>query len=152
MAVDVPALHPVPDGPVAYRQRLRWLGPLLALLVPFVALVSAAVIAEAVDCTGRACAAKGAGVFTLTLGSLPTAMLVGIPFEGGSARYLLAVLDQHRGVAGGRRRRRAARHASRAVATWRDWWREYLLLAGAMWCGVLLALAVVAVALGGNLL
>ena len=113
--------------------------------------MSAAVIAEAVDCTGRACAAKGAGVFTLTLGSLPTAMLVGIPFEGGSARYLLAVSTSTAvwlvvGAVAGQRATRAA------VATWRDWWREYLLLAGAMWCGVLLALAVVAVALGGNLL
>ncbi len=151
MAVDVPALHPVPDGPVAYRQRLRWLGPLLALLVPFVALVAAAVVAEAVECTGRACATKGAGVFTLTLGSLPTAMLVGIPFEGGSARYMLAVSTSTAvwlvvGAVAGQRATRAA------VATWRDWWREYLLLAGAMWCGVLLALAVVAVVLGGNLL
>jgi hypothetical protein len=149
MVVDVPALHPVPDGPVAYRQRLRWLGPLLALVVPFVALVLAALIAEGVECTGRSCAVKGATVFSLTLGGLPSALLLGIPFEGGSVRYLLAVSTSTAiwlvvGAVAGQRATRAA------VATWRDWWREYLLLAGALWLGVLAALALIALVLGGG--
>jgi hypothetical protein len=137
----------VPDGPVAYRQRLRWLGPLLALLLPFVALLVAAGVAEGVDCTGRGCAAKGATVFSLLLGALPTAMLLGIPFEGGTSRYLLAVSTSTAlwlvvGAVAGRRATQAA------VASWRDWWREYLLLAGGIWLGVVAALALVATVLG----
>lgn len=147
MAVNVPALHPVPDGPVAYRQRVRRYGPLAALALPAGLLLVAMLTSGNVSCDGRSCAVKGVGVLLLTLFALPTAMLAGLPWEGGSGRYLLTVATSAAVwmVLGAVAAVRATRPA---VASWRDFWGELALLALGVWAGVLVALAVVALVLG----
>jgi hypothetical protein len=110
------------------------------------ALLLAAYVAAG-DATGKGLALKGAAVFTLTLCALPTALLAGIPWNGGGERYFLAVASSILvwlaiGAV-------AAHLATRvAVASWRDWWREYALLAAGVWAGVLVALGIMALALG----
>jgi hypothetical protein len=149
MAVDVPTLHPVPDGPLAYRSRIRRLGPVLALAVPVGALILAGLVGSSVECTARGCATKGAAVIVLLLGALPTALLTGIPWNGGGGRYFLAIVTSGAlWLIVGAIAARSATEA--AVASWRDWWREYLLLAGAVWLGVVVALGVMALALTGT--
>ena len=151
MAVDVPALHGVPGGPVAYRHRIRRRGPLLALAVPAVLLLAAAFVSATVDCTGQACAVKGAVVLLLGLFAVPTAVLVGVPWEAGADRYLLALATSAAlwMVLGGL----AAFSATRqAVASWVDWWRELAVLAAGLFAGVLVGVAVMAIVLGGGLL
>ena len=137
----------VPDGPLAYRHRIRWYGPLLALVPPAGALLLAAYVASTTEATGKGLMLKGAVVFILTLCALPTALLAGIPWNGGGGRYFLAVASSILvwlvvGSAAGRLATRSA------VASWREWWREYGLLAAGLWGGVLVALGIVAVALG----
>lgn len=137
----------MPDGPLAYRHRLRWFGPLMALAAPLGALVLAAYVASGTDATGKGLALKGAAVFALTLCALPTALLAGIPWNGGGDRYLLAVASSILvwlviGAIAGQLATRTA------VATWRDWWREYAMLAAGVWAGVIVALGIVALALG----
>ena len=151
MAVDVPALHPVPGGPVAYRQRIRRRGPFLALAVPGALLLAAAVVSATVECTGKACAVKGAVVLLLGLFAVPTAILVGVPWEAGASRYLLAVVTSAAVwlVMGGFASDAATRQA---VASWVDWWRALALLAAGLFAGVLVGVAVMAIVLGGGLL
>jgi hypothetical protein len=111
----------VPAGPLAYRRRLRQLGPLMALLPPGVALL----------CAGLAALA------------LPTSLVVGMPWEGSAARYLVMAASS---VAlwmllGWMAARRATRSP---VADWRDWWREFVWPLVGVWAGVLGALALLA--------
>ena len=82
---------------------------------------------------------KGASIFVLTLCALPTALLAGIPWNGGGGRYFLAVTSSILvwlvvGAAAGRLATRSA------VASWRDWWREYTWLLLGVWFGVVIAL------------
>ena len=90
------------------------------------ALLLAAYVSAAGDAHRQGPRVKGAAVFTLTLCALPTALLAGIPWNGGGERYFLAVASSILVwlVIGAV----AAHLATRvAVASWRDWWREYAL-------------------------
>jgi hypothetical protein len=147
MAVGLSAAQRVPDGPRAYRHRVRWYGALAGLAAPAIALLLAAFIGAGVDATGRSLAMKGGAVLVLVLFALPTAMLLGIPWEGGGGRYFLAVVTSIAvwlviGAVAGHRATRSA------VATWRDWWREYALIAAGLGAGVVVGLAIMAIALG----
>ena len=47
----------------------------------------------------------------------------------------------------------AARRATRSpVATWSDYWREYLWLAAGIWLGVVVAVVAIRLTIGGALL
>jgi hypothetical protein len=87
-------------------------------------------------------------VFLVMLCALPTAMLAGIPWEGGLGRYALALVTSAAvwAVVGGVAAYRATRLA---VATWREWWLEFLVIAVGIWAGVAVALAALGIALGG---
>ncbi len=149
MAVTAPAVTSVPDGPRAYRYRLRRRGPLAGLVAPVGGLLLAVMVASTQATTGKALLAKGAVVLLGTLCALPTGMLLGVPWLGGGGRYFLAVVTSAGlwiavGALAGWRATRAP------VASWIDWWREYALLAGAVMGAVALALVMEVLVLGGG--
>lgn len=130
----------VPEGPLAYRRRLRSLGPLLGLAIPVAALVVAVAAWRLAPDDARPQLVFGAIGWLLAALALPTGVVVGLPFAGGAIRYALAVATSVAlwltlGAV-------AARRATRSpVATWRDWWREYLWLLAGVWLGVVVGLA-----------
>lgn len=134
--------RPVPAGPRAYRTTLRTRGPLVALLVPAVCAAAGLGLLQ-----GSSSTVRGVGGFLLTVLAAPALLVLGAPLRSGSGLYLAA------GVAsavlwlllGALASRRATR---RPVASWRDFWREYLWLLGGCWVGVVLALAATNVVLG----
>lgn len=146
MVDERPVIDVVPGGIVATRQRVRSHGPLAALVVPGLLLAGAAgcwIVAG-----GSAGVLVGSAGWVLAALALPTAILLGVPWEGGTARYLGVLITSALVwlLVGYTAARRATR---RPVAGWSDYWREYLWLAVALWAGVVTALAAIALALGG---
>jgi hypothetical protein len=132
---------PVAKGPVAYRYRLRRIGPILALVPPAAALCVAALVWHLYPCAGTECVRSGATGWGLAALALPTALLFGLPWQGSDARYLLvagssALLWVLLGFWAAKRATR------RAVASWRDFWAEYAWMLVGVWGGVLAALGV----------
>ncbi len=90
---------------------------------------------------------RGIGGFLLAIVAAPVLLVTGAPLASGHS-YTLAVLGSTAlwllfGTI-------AARSATRSpVATWRDFWREYLWLAGGVWLGIVLALVASNPILGG---
>lgn len=140
------ALPVVPNGPRAFRYRLRRLGPLAALLPAALLGVAAYALLHDNTATSRGLAGFAAAMF-----AAPALLAFGIPLATGSQRTLLgvavsALLWLVIGLV-------AARRATRSpVATWRDFWREYLWLAVGVWFGVVIALVAVELAVGRALL
>lgn len=140
------SLPVVPNGPRAFRYRLRRLGPLAALL-PAVLLGAVALALL----HGNTATSRGVAGFAATMLSAPALMAFGVPLATGSQRLLLGVavsaaLWMVVGLV-------AARRATRSpVATWRDFWREYLWLAAGIWFGVVVALVAVELVVGRALL
>jgi hypothetical protein len=143
MRVHPDATVAVPAGPIAYRRRLRSAGPFMALAPPFVALVAAAALWRFTDCSGESCVTSGAAGWLLAAMALPTSLVVGMPWEAGSLRYVVmgvtsALVWMGLGYL-------AARRATRSpVADWWDWWREYVWYLLGVWAGVLAALGLLA--------
>ena len=133
----------VPSGPVAYRRRLRSVGPLLALVLPAAAVATALVLWQVAPEAGSVRLVSGGAGWLLAALGLPTAIFLGIPFKGGSGRYLAAAASSAVVwlVLGAVAARRATRSP---VASWRDWWREYLWLAAGVWFGVIAGLSALA--------
>ncbi len=133
-------------GPRAYRARLRFLGPFLALVPAAVMGVIALTMLH-----GNTSLAKGVGGFALAIFAAPFLLAAGVPLSTGSGTYLLAVLASAAlwfaiGVL-------AAFRATRSpVATWRDFWREWAWPAAGVWIGVGVALLVADLVLGRTLL
>ena len=140
------SLPVVPHGPRAFRYRLRRLGPLAALLPAAVLGALAVVLLHGNTATGR-----GVAGFAATMLSAPALMAFGIPLASGSHRFLLGIVVSALlwllvGIV-------AARRATRSpVATWRDFWREYLWLAAGIWFGVVVALVAIELVVGRALL
>ncbi len=136
----------VPQGPRAFRYRIRRRGPFVGL-VPAAALgaLSFALLHN------NATTSSGIAGFAAAVLAAPALMPAGIPLAAGTSRLLLgiavsAVLWFGVGVV-------AARRATRSpVATWRDFWREYSWLAAGVWLGVVASLIVVEVVVGRALL
>ena len=88
---------------------------------------------------GSTSAARGIGGFALAVLAAPGLLVAGVPLRGGAGLYAVAaagsaLLWMLLGAI-------AARRATRSpVATWRDFWREWLWLALAVWVGVGLSL------------
>ncbi|MEZ5216498.1 MAG: hypothetical protein R2715_07885 [Ilumatobacteraceae bacterium] len=137
MALRQPAPRVVPRGPFAYRLQLRRFGPLMALLVPLVALgVGAALL----QWTGSSL--RGFGGFLLTALAAPTMLLLGVPVVDGTPRYVVAGVTSllfWLGIGAW-----ASSRAMRAsvVATWKDWWREYAWFIAPVWIGAAAAFAI----------
>jgi hypothetical protein len=132
---------PVPQGPVAYRRRIRRYGPLVGLVIPTVMLAAAVVVWRIWPCTGSACVKSAETGWVLAGLAVPTALLVGFPLESGPVRLTLAGV----GAAAlwfGIGMWAARRSARSPVAGWREWWSEYLWLLVPVWGGTLVALAI----------
>ncbi len=136
MAVLSAPTPTVPRGHLEYRHRLRRFGAMMGLAAPATAFaVGGALLA------GGGSAVRGASGFLLTAMAAPTMLLLGVPVAGGTPRYLLAgATSLVLWLAIGAWASRRATH--RVVASWRDWWREYLWLAGPVWLGATVAFAV----------
>ena len=139
MSRVAPPTAPVPLGLVAYRQRLRRRGPLVALVPPLVAAALAAAVWRFWPCSGGACTVRAAVGWSLGSLAVPTALVAGVPFNGGGARYAIVVATSFAlwllvGLVAGRRATRIP------AANWRDFRREYLWLAVPLWLGVIAGL------------
>lgn len=114
---------------------MRRLGPLAALLLPAVLGGLGALLLWGSDTSWR-----GVPGFGLLVMAAPILPLAGVPAEGGSDRYLVAVVLSVVLwlVIGAVAARRAT---ARPVAGWADWRSEYLRLAVGAWVGALAAVA-----------
>ena len=108
MTRAAPPPAPVPLGLVAYRQRLRRRGPLVALVPPLVAAALAVAVWRFWPCSGSTCTVRAVIGWSLASLAVPTALIAGVPFNGGGARYALVVASSIALVA----RDRAARGAA----------------------------------------
>ena len=132
--------RPVPDGPLAYRRTIRRHGPLLAIAPAAVGTLLAWVLLGGGT-------VRGAVGFLIAVMCLPTLLVFGAPISHGTALYALAFVSS--AVLWAMFGRVAALRATRRpAATWREFWHELAWLAGATWCGVVLAVVVADLALG----
>lgn len=129
-------------GPRAYRSKLRGTGPIVALVPPGVLGVLSLVLLS-----GHTSLVRGLAGFLTAVLAAPGLLVVGAPLRSGSAVYLGAVAGSAAFwmLLGAVSARRATRLP---VASWRDYWREYLWLAVGVWCGVVVALIVVNLVFG----
>lgn len=136
MAVAESPVVAVPGGHLAYRSKIRRYGMLMGLSVPVAALAVGALLIASGGSPIR-----GSSGFLLTAMAAPTMLLLGVPVAGGTERYVVAgVTSVVLWLAIGAW---AARRATRpVVASWRDWWREYLWLAVPVWLGATVAFVV----------
>jgi hypothetical protein len=139
MSRAAPPPAPVPLGLVAYRQRLRRRGPLVALVPPLVAAALAVAVWRFWPCSGSTCTVRAVVGWGLASLAVPTALIAGVPFNGGGARYALVVASSVAlwlviGLLAGRRATRVP------AANWHDFRREYLWLAVPLWLGVIAGL------------
>jgi len=140
------AASPVRKGPRAYRRRIRRVGPLVALLPPAILGATALLLLRNNTSTIR-----GVLGFLIAVLAAPGLLVGGAPMKGGIGLYIAAavgsgVLWLLIGIAA------TARATRTPVATWGDYWKEYLWLAGAVWLGVIGALVAANLILGGAFL
>jgi hypothetical protein len=150
----VPTEQPIPYGPQAYRKSVRRLGPLAALVPAIVLLAVMAAARALIACPASgACTGRAATAWVLPAMALPTAVVAGLPVETGTSRLAIVVgTSALLWLAVGRVA--AKRATQRPIATWRDFVREFAWLAGAVWIGVLVGVALIGVGVGhlGNIL
>ncbi len=133
---------PVPQGPRAYRQRLRRFGPVLGLL-PAAALGGLAWL----SLHDNVSSVRGVLGFLLAVLAAPCLLAVGVPLTTGAALYVVAFVAS--AVIWLSLGSLAARRATRRpAAMWSDFWREFVWLAAGVWVGVVLALAAIDLLLG----
>jgi len=137
---------PVRRGPRAYRRQIRGLGPVLGVFPPAIlGLLAVLLLNGNTDSTIR-----GVLGFLAAVLAAPGLLVAGAPLTTGGVHVLSvagsAVVWLLVSLV-------ATRRATRTpVATWRDFWREYLWLAGAVWLGVVGALVGANLLLGGAFL
>jgi len=100
--------------------------------------------------SGNDSTARGLGGFAAAVLAAPALLPFGVPLASGSSRIVFgaAVSAALWFVVGAVAARRATRSP---VATWRDFWREFVWLAAGIWLGTILALVVVQFAVGSAL-
>ena len=143
MALAPQLSAPLPMGPRSYRKRLLGFGWAMGLLIPAAMMALAVAVYRLWPCSGDACVATKAGSWLPAALALPTALLVGLPFRSGLARYLMAGTTSLLvwALIGRLAARRAVR---RPLASWKQWWGEYLWLLAAVWAGIIVALVLLA--------
>ena len=137
---------PVPQGPRAYRSRIRALGPIAGLL-PAAVLGGLALLLLRGDGSSIA----GVGGFALSVLAAPLMLVAGVPLSTSTTARTVAIAASAAmwlllGVVAARRSTR------RPVASWGDFWKEFAWLAAGVWLGVLGALVAVDLLLGRPLL
>ncbi len=136
----------VPQGPRAFRYRIRRRGAFVALFPAIVMGVAAYALLTGGGSTTRGVLGLGAAVL-----AAPGLLAAGVPLAEGARPLLLgaglsALVWMLVGLV-------AARRATRSpVATWADFWREYLWLACGLWLGVGVGLIAAKMMVGGGLL
>jgi hypothetical protein len=134
--------RPVRGGPLAYRKRLRRLGPLLGLLAPAAVLLLAVAFRATSPDQGIDGIKAAFSSWVLVLLALPTATAAGLPWTTSGDGLLVAGATS--AVAWAGIGWLAALRATRQpVATWRDWAKEYAVLAVAVWAGAVTGLVAV---------
>lgn len=144
--VATPApVAPIPHGPKAYRRKVRQRGPFAGLLLPaLIGLVALLLLRDNTQVW------RGVGGFLLALVAAPVLLVSGAPLTSGRSYALALLASAALWVLLGTI---AARMATRTpVATWRDYWREFLWLAGGVWIGVVVGLIAANLILGGAFL
>ncbi len=129
--------EPVPLGPRAYRSKLRSSGPLVALLPQgFLGAISLMLL------RGHTSLGRGVVGFLAAILAAPGLLVAGAPLRSGRSVYLGAIVGSALlwMIVGAIAARRATRMP---VASWRDYWREYIWLAAGVWLGVVVALGAV---------
>lgn len=136
----------MPEGPRAYRIQIRRIGPFLALVPPLLIGALALALVHHNASTGR-----GVLSFVFAVFAAPMLLVFGIPLSHGGGSYLAAILSSAAVwvAVGATASFRATR---RPVATWRDYWREYLWLGGGLWLGAVGALVAADLLLGRSLI
>ncbi len=137
--------RPVPQGPRAYRNRIRRLGPVLGLLPPGAMAAMSWLLLR-----NNESAVRGVLSFLFAVLAAPGLLVAGVPLSGSPASHPVAiagsvVLWVVIGVVASRRATR------QPAASWRDFWRDYLWLAGGVWIGVVGALVAANLILGRTL-
>lgn len=139
------AIAPIRRGPKAYRRQVRQRGPIAGLLLPaMIGLVGLLLLRNNTQTW------RGVGGFLLAIVAAPVLLATGAPLTTGNSYALALLASAALWVLLGTI---AARMATRTpVATWRDFWREYLWLAGGVWVGIVVALVAANLILGGAFL
>ncbi|MFZ9629475.1 MAG: hypothetical protein ACO3C1_09020 [Ilumatobacteraceae bacterium] len=136
----------VPNGPRAYRTRVRRGGALVALVPMALLAVIGRLLLRGDHGTTRAVLSLGCSVL-----AAPFLLVVGVPLTDStaaraSAVALSVVLWAGLGLAAARRATR------RPAATWREFWLEFAWSAAAVWVGVVAGLVVADAVLGRPLI
>ncbi len=100
---------------------------------------------------GNTSAGRGVLSFVCAIAAAPVLLVYGVPLTHGSGTYLPAIGLSALGWLG-IGVLAAFRSTRRPVATWRDFWREYLWLAAGVWLGTAFALVAADLLLGRALL
>lgn len=133
--------RPLIDGPRWYRSRIRSWGPLVGLVIPTIVGALAYASLEYSDASWSGAVGLLGGVI-----AAPGLLVVGAPF-GDSSLYSLAIAAS--GVLWLIVGLIASRQATRnPLATWADYWRHYLWLAGGIWVGAGIALGLATISIG----
>ncbi len=125
-----------------YRTRIRGLGPFLALIAPAGLGALSWLLLR-----GNESTARGVLGFLLAVFAAPLMLVAGVPLTSSTTARAVSVAASAAmwlliGVVASRRATR------RPVASWRDFWREYLWLAAGVWLGVVGALVAANLLLG----
>ncbi|MGB8862072.1 MAG: hypothetical protein WCC60_22640 [Ilumatobacteraceae bacterium] len=137
---------PVRQGPRAYRLQIRRLGPIVGVL-PAGALGAVSLVLL----RGNTSTVRGVLGFLTAVLAAPGLLVAGAPMATGASAFAPAIVGSLVlwllvGTAASFRATRTP------VATWRDYWREHLWLAGGVWLGVVGALVAANLVLGGAFL
>jgi hypothetical protein len=130
----------------SYRRGIRSRGPLLAVVFPTLVAGAGLMLLR-----GNESTAHGLLGFALVVLGAPLLTVAGVPLRSGAGVYAAAAAGSALlwfciGVV-------AARRATRdAIATWRKFWGEYLVLLMAVWAGTVLALVAANLVLGRALI
>lgn len=133
------------QGPRAYRRHVRRRGPWAGLLLPaLIGLMAMMLLRNNTE------AWRGIAGFLLAIVAAPVLLVSGAPLTTGHSYTLALLASAALWVLLGTI---AARLATRTpVATWRDYWREFLWLAGGVWIGIVVAMLAANLILGGAFL
>lgn len=136
---------PVYEGPRWYRDRIRRIGPALALVVPAILGAAAVLVLGAFDGL-----ASGWAGLVLGVCAAPGLLVIGVPFAGSDTWWMGIALSVPLWLVVGVL---ASRTATRnPVATFSDFWRAYRWLVAGVWVGVVVALVSATALLGRQLL
>ena len=134
--------RPVPRGPVAYRRQLQRFGAIAGTLPPLaLGLIALAALYQ------NDSSVRGVLGFLCAVLAAPCLLVAGAPLTTGTAMFAAAIAGSS--VVWAAIGVLATRRATQTpAADWRDYWREYVWLAGGVWLGVVVALVGVDLVLG----